>query len=162
MSSVQPIEIKIFGDKPDLLKTYAEKIAGNWLEQVEGTADVFNGIIITGPTIEYKPDENMISHYNLNPQDIQFQLQNIIEGNVIGNIPEKEQLTNVRLFTTNEKKKDNNKISNSPVFLPDGTTVPLSSLVKINIKPGTAEIDRENLKTITIVTGRLNKRDLEV
>jgi len=159
MSSVQPIEIKIFGDKPDLLKTYAEIIA-ELVEQVEGTADVFNGIIITGPTIEYKPDENMISHYNLNPQDIQFQLQNIIEGNVIGNIPEKEQLTNVRLFTTNEKKKDNNKISNSPVFLPDGTTVPLSSLVKINIKPGTAEIDRENLKTITIVTGRLNKRDL--
>ncbi len=159
MSSVQPIEIKIFGDKPDLLKTYAEKVAG-LVEQVEGTADVFNGIIITGPTIEYKPDENLISHYNLNPQDIQFQLQNIIEGNVIGTIPEKEQLTDVRLFTTNEKKKDNNNISNSPVYLPDGTTIPLSSLVKINIKPGTAEIDRENLKTIAIVKGRLNQRDL--
>ncbi|HEY5534287.1 MAG TPA: efflux RND transporter permease subunit [Ignavibacteria bacterium] len=159
MSSVQPIEIKIFGDNTDLLKKYSEQVA-EAIGNVEGTADVFNGITIAGPTIEYNPDQNMISRFNLNPEDIQFQLQNLIVGNVIGNILEKEQLTDIRLFSTKLKNKDMNEIANSYIYLPDGTTMQLRDLVKVNIKTGVAEIDRENLKTLAKVTGRLNKRDL--
>jgi Cu/Ag efflux pump CusA len=159
MSSVQPIEIKIFGDNTDLLKKYSEQVA-EAIGNVEGTADVFNGITIAGPTVEYNPDQNMISRFNLNPEDIQFQLQNLIVGNVIGNILEKEQLTDIRLFSTKLKNKDMNEIANSYIYLPDGTTMQLRDLVKVNIKTGVAEIDRENLKTLAKVTGRLNKRDL--
>jgi len=159
MSSVQPIEIKIFGDKPDLLKKYSEQVAGI-IEKVDGTADVFNGITIAGPTIEYKPVEEMISRFNLNPDDIHFQIQNLLEGNVIGNILEKEKLTDIRLFSTNQQNKSINEILNSFIYLPDGTTMQLRDLVKVNIKTGVAEIDRENLKALVMVTGRLNKRDL--
>jgi Cu/Ag efflux pump CusA len=159
MSSVQPIEIKIFGDKPDLLKKYSEQVAGI-IEKVDGTADVFNGITIAGPTIEYKPVEEMISRFNLNPDDIHFQIRNLLEGNVIGNILEKEKLTDIRLFSTNQQNKSINEILNSFIYLPDGTTMQLRDLVKVNIKTGVAEIDRENLKALVMVTGRLNKRDL--
>ena len=159
MSSVQPIEIKVFGDNPELLKKYSEQIAET-IEKVDGTADVFNGITIAGPTIEYSPDQNLISRFGLNSEDVQFQLQNLIEGNVIGNILEKEQLTDIRLFSTNLKNKFAEEIANSFIYLPDGTTVQLRDLVKVNIKAGVAEINRENLKTLVMVTGRLNKRDL--
>jgi len=159
MSSVQPIEIKIFGDNPELLNKYSEQVAET-IENVEGTADVFNGITIAGPTIEYNPDQNMISRFSLNPEELQFQLQNLVEGNVIGSIMEKEQLTDIRLFSTKQKNKDVNEIANSFIYLPDGTTMQLRDLVKVNIKTGVAEINRENLKTLVMVTGRLSKRDL--
>jgi Cu/Ag efflux pump CusA len=159
MSSVQPIEIKIFGDNPELLKKYSEQVA-SLIEKVDGTADVFNGITIAGPTVEYKPDQQMISRFKLNPDDIQFQLQNLMEGNVIGNIFEKEQLTDIRLFSNQKRNKNISEIANSYIYLPDGTTMQLRDLVNVNIKTGVAEIDRENLKALVMVTGRLNKRDL--
>ena len=46
------------------------------------------------------------------------------------------------------------------MFLPTGQPVPITSLVDINLQKGVAEIERENLQTMSVVTGRLDNRDL--
>src|SRR4029077_17246592 len=46
MTSVQPIEIKIFGDDQDKLHDLAKQV-GSVVENTKGAADVFNGITIT-------------------------------------------------------------------------------------------------------------------
>ena len=51
MSSTQPIAIKIFGDDQQQLKKLSQQVA-QIVEDVPGTADVFNGITIAGPVIE--------------------------------------------------------------------------------------------------------------
>ncbi|MDQ6889150.1 MAG: efflux RND transporter permease subunit, partial [Bacteroidota bacterium] len=48
MTSVQPIEIKIFGDDQVKLHELAKQV-GSIVEKTPGTADVFDGITITGP-----------------------------------------------------------------------------------------------------------------
>jgi Cu/Ag efflux pump CusA len=52
------------------------------VEKTEGTADVFDGIVYAGPSIsvtpKYKPQ------YGITPANLQFQLQTLLEGNVIG------------------------------------------------------------------------------
>ena len=48
MKSVQPIEIKIFGDNHDKLEELSKQVADS-VGTVQGTADVFDGIIISGP-----------------------------------------------------------------------------------------------------------------
>ena len=55
MSTVQPIEIKVFG--PDATKRYAlaNQVTGV-VEKVAGTADVFNGIVRMGPSVDVRPD----------------------------------------------------------------------------------------------------------
>ena len=50
MTSVQPIEIKIFGDNQEKLHELSERIA-DVVSKTEGTADVFNGIVIAGPSV---------------------------------------------------------------------------------------------------------------
>src|SRR4029077_14754832 len=50
MASVQPIEIKVFGNDIEKLKQYSQQVA-SLVEKVEGTADVFDGIVIAGPSI---------------------------------------------------------------------------------------------------------------
>jgi multidrug efflux pump subunit AcrB len=44
--------------------------------------------------------------------------------------------------------------------LPDGKLKPLSAFASIKVNEGVAEINRENLKSVSIVTARLNGRDL--
>lgn len=159
MSSVQPIEIKIYGDRPEMIRDYADKVA-DIIDSVLGTADVFNGVVIAGPTMEYKPNNEQLARYDLSPDDFQFQVQNYIEGNVIGNIQEKEQMTGIRLFTSKGSKYEAGDISNLPIFTPDSITRPASDFTNIEVKSGSAEINRENLKPLVAVTGRLNQRDL--
>ena len=52
MASVQPIEIKIFGTDQEDLNDLAKKVAGE-IEKIEGIEDVFDGIIIAGPSVEF-------------------------------------------------------------------------------------------------------------
>ena len=54
MTSVQPIEIKIFGNDQNTLHQLSQQVA-SIVDSVKGTADVFDGITLTGPTIKYYP-----------------------------------------------------------------------------------------------------------
>ena len=159
MASVQPIEIKIFGSDQTLLNELAKQVAGE-IEKIEGIEDVFDGIIIAGPSVEIVPDQQKLSQYKLSPTSFQFQVQTLIEGNIIGSILEKEQMTAIRMIYPNSTKNSVEHIKNQFVFLPDGKLKPLASLSSITLKEGVAEINRDNLKTVSIVTARLNNKDL--
>ena len=65
MTSVQPIEIKIFGDDQKNYRNYRKQVS-DIVENVKGTADVFDGIVIAGPSITIQPDYTKIGtiwHY---------------------------------------------------------------------------------------------------
>jgi CzcA family heavy metal efflux pump len=159
MASVQPIEIKIFGMDQVELNNLARQVAGE-IEQIEGIADVFNGITIAGPTIELIPDHQELSRFNITPQSFQYQVQTIMEGNIVGSILEKEQLTDIRMIYPGSTKNSFARIKNQFIFLPDGKLKPLSSFASFKVYDGVAETNRENLKSVSIVTARLNNKDL--
>ena len=159
MASVQPIEIKIFGSDQKTLNELAEKVAVE-VEKIEGVEDVFDGVIIAGPSIEVIPDQQKLAHFKVSPASFQFQVQTMTEGNIIGNILEKEQMTAIRMIYPNSTKNSLESLKNQFIFLPDGKLKPLISLSAIGLREGSAEINRDNLKTVAIVTARLNKKDL--
>ncbi len=159
MASVQPIEIKIFGSDQKTLNELAKKVAGE-IEKIQGVEDVFDGIIIAGPSIEVVPDQNKLAQFKISPASFQFQLQTLVEGNIVGNILEKEQMTSIRMIYPNSTKNSLEHFKTQFVFLPDGKLKPLSTLSAIILKEGVAEINRDNLKTVSIVTARLSNKDL--
>ena len=159
MSSTQPIEVKIYGDNQQKLEELATQI-GKITDSVKGTADVFNGITIAGPSVDIEPDYEKLAQFNITTADFQNQLQAQLEGNVIGSIYEKEQLTNIRMLYPEAAGTSLVKLNQATVFLPNGKLQPISQLATISINPGTAEIERENLQSMIAVTARLNNRDL--
>ena len=159
MESVQPIEIKIFGNDKEKLNEIATQVAGD-VQKVEGVEDVFNGIVIAGPSVEIYPDQEKLALAGITPESFQFQLQTMVEGNIIGSVPEKEQMTSIRMIYPRDNSATVENVKNMSVFMPDGKLKPLSSVCSIHVKEGVAEIKRDNLKTVAIVTARLNKRDL--
>jgi CzcA family heavy metal efflux pump len=159
MASVKPIEIKIFGSDQNRLSELAKQVAGE-IESIDGIADIFDGIIIAGPSIEIIPDQQKLAQFNISPASFQFQLKTMAEGNIIGNILEKEQMTDIRMIYPNSTENSLENIKNQVVFMPDGKLKPLASLSTISLKEGVAEINRDNLKSVSIVTARLNNRDI--
>ncbi len=159
MSSVQPIEIKVFGDDRTTLENLSKQIADE-LRQVEGTADVFDGITIAGPEVFIQPDVPALAKLGLSPSDLQFQLQTQVEGNVISKMINKEQQVNIRLIYPDALRTSINRLEGANIFIPGGKFKPLNSVANIAIGKGIAEIKRENQKMMGVVTARLDNRDL--
>jgi len=159
MTSVQPVAIKIFGNDVKTLHDLSRQVAAT-VNKVEGAADVFDGIVIAGPSVSIEPDYNKLAQFGINPAVFQQQLQNRMEGNIVGNILEREQLTNIRMVYPNSRTATVADVQRMQVFLPSGRLKPITELADVSVNPGDAEINRENLQAMGEVTGRLENRDL--
>ncbi|MCX6232110.1 MAG: efflux RND transporter permease subunit [Bacteroidetes bacterium] len=159
MSSTQPVEIKVYGDNQKILQQLAKEIAQH-IAKVEGVADIFNGITIAGPSVSFEPDYQKLAQFGITITDFQNQLQTQLEGNIIGQIYEKEQLTAIRMIYPNAANTSLDKIKQGSIFLPNGKLQPIAQLANIVIDAGSAEIERENLKSMIAITARLDNRDL--
>ncbi|MEO5594620.1 MAG: efflux RND transporter permease subunit [Chitinophagaceae bacterium] len=159
MTSVQPIEIKIFGDNQQQLQALSKQVAGV-LSNVHGAADVFDGIVIAGPSVSIEPDYSRLAQFGITPVNLQYQLQTSLEGNLAGTILEKEQLSPVRIVYPNSRKMGVAGIGNLEIFMPDGKLNPIASLATVHVINGDAEIKRENLQSMGVITARLENSDL--
>jgi CzcA family heavy metal efflux pump len=159
MTSVQPVEIKVFGDDPVKLRDLSKKVAAI-ITEVKGTADVADGVIIAGPSVSIEPDFARLAQFGLTPANLQYQIQTSLEGNIVGTLPEKEQLTNIRMVYPGSRKMSVADISRVPIFLPSGKLKPITDLATVTIKAGDAEIQRENLQSMGVISCRLEGRDL--
>ena len=159
MSTVQPIEIKVFG--PDATKRYAlANQVTDVVKNVAGTADVFNGIVRMGPAVDVRPDPRRLAQFGLTATDFQTQLQTHLVGTTAGSVLEGEQLLNIRLRYPNAAQATLAQMRGEPVFLPNGQRRRLDELATVSVRAGDAELERENLQAMTAVTARLDNRDL--
>ncbi len=159
MESVQPIEVKIFGNNRRELEDMAHKISAI-VSSVQGTADVFDGITIAGPYVRIEPDDAQLAQFGITPANLQFQLQTALEGSVSGQVYDNEQFTNIRLIYPSNRTLDISDIKQLQVFLPDGRLKPINKLAQVTLSSGDAEVQRENLQNTVIITARLANRDL--
>lgn len=159
MSSVQPIEIKIFGNDQAVIETYSKQVAAV-VEKVNGTADVFDGIIIAGPSLVITPKTTVLAQYKISLPDFQSQLQAQLDGNVVGNIFDDLQYTPIRILFNANSNQSVNDLRNSMIALPNGLLKPISEFADINLVGGAAQVNREDLQTLGIVTARLNNGNL--
>ena len=159
MASVQPIEIKVFGNDNNKLQALSKQVSGI-VEKVKGAADVFNGIVISGPSINIFPNSATLAEYGLTPQGLQTQMQLALQGVEVGNILEKEQLSVVRIVYPNNSRQTVEGLSHVQVFSSGGRLIPVTHLASVEVNAGDAEIQRENLQSMGVITGRLENRDL--
>lgn len=159
MTSVQPIEIKIFGDDQHELHVLSRQVK-EIVDKTKGTADAFDGITIAGPSINVVPDYAKIGQFGMTPADLQYQLQTSLEGNIAGDIYEKDRVYPIRMIYPGSTTRSYSELDHIPVFLPDGRLKPINELASVDVKSGDAEIQRENLQSMGVVTARLENRDI--
>ena len=159
MSSTQPIEIKVFGDDQQILQTLSKQIAAQ-VTAVKGTADVFDGIVIAGPSVNIIPSYSKLAQYNITPASLQFQVQTALDGNVVGNLYETRQLSPIRIVYPGNRSLNVAQIKNLNIFLANGKLIPISELARVEIKSGDAEINRQDLQSMGVITARLENSDL--
>ncbi|MDI1233316.1 MAG: efflux RND transporter permease subunit [bacterium] len=181
MSTSKPIEIKIFGNDYNILRKLSSKVEPI-IQQINGIADVNNGLVTAGPVLTFIPDQEKLNQYKFSLIDFQTQLtaytggvplginsnmptpspaQAAMTGGVqIGQLQDGEQMRRILMRFTNYYNNDLDKLKRQLIFLPDGTTRPVSFFCTTAITPGEVEQRREDLKSVISVTARLDNRDL--
>ena len=159
MSSVQPLEVKVFGDDNKKLHDLSKQIA-DVVRSVKGTADIFDGIVIAGPSVSIEPDYTKLAQFGITPANLQYQLQTSLQGNIAGELFEKEQVNTIRIIYPGSKKISVTDLSRLQIFLPTGKLKPITELATVKVNAGDAEVQRQNLQSMGVVTGRLDNRDL--
>ena len=158
MSEPNPVEVKVFGNDPAELRPLAEKVS-DIVSKVPGTADVFNGITIAGPSVVFTPKSSALLQFGLTPTDLQNQLTTRLMGNEVGTILEGAQFIKMRLKYPGIGT-DLSALQQSPIFTADGRRRLLADFAAVRVDSGTAEIQRENLQPMVSITASLANRDL--
>lgn len=181
MSTPQPIEVKFFGDdynKLQAISKQAEGILGN----IEGVADIDNGLREAGPTMVFVPNQALLAQYKISLLDFQNQLAMYTSGITlginanqpvpspaqaamtagvqVGQMQDGENMRRVVLRANDFTNNDIEKIKHQLIFLPDGTTRMVSFFCNVKIQQGETEERREDLKPAVVLTARLDNRDL--
>jgi len=158
-TSVEPVEIKVFGNDNKKLQGLSRQIKDQ-VAGVKGAADVFDGIVIAGPSISIEPDYTKLAQFGITPANLQYQLQTFMEGNIAGNIFEKEQINTIRILYPGSRKISVADLSKLQIFLPNGKLKPITDLANVKVNAGDAEIQRQDLQSMGVITARLDNRDL--
>ncbi|MCB9363416.1 MAG: efflux RND transporter permease subunit [Flavobacteriales bacterium] len=181
MSTAQPIEVKFFGDDYNKLQNISRQ-AEEILSNISGLADIDNGLVIAGPSLIFKPNQALLSQYNISLIDFQNQLSAytggvtlginanqpipspaqaaMTSGIQVGQMQDGEQMRTISMRFSDLAVNDLEKIKRQLIFLPDGTTRPLNYFCEVEATEGETELNRENLKSCVVLTARLDNRDL--
>jgi multidrug efflux pump subunit AcrB len=159
INNPEPIEIKLFGDEPSLLQTKAEEVK-SLIETIPGVVDVFNGVVISGPSFVVDVDPAKAWQAGFNPSDVHQELETIIHGRTESNIQKGEKLIAIRVRYPDAYRNDLDRIEGLQLINANNVPIPLRTIASFRRTAGQAEIRREGLRQLVAVTARISGRDL--
>ncbi len=159
----EPMEIKLFSQDPNLLKTWAPKI-GDRVKKIKGVVDVKNGIedTITGPAIVMTVDPVVAARSGFTPQEIEVDASAALQGEPATT----PVVANDRSYTIRVRFPENTRTSLDQIrntLITSSTTgksATFDSLAKFQTEVGQTEIRRENLQRYVATTGRFQDMSL--
>jgi CzcA family heavy metal efflux pump len=156
-SSPEPIEIKLFSENVELLKTWAAKV-GDAIKSIPAVKDVKNGVedTISGPALTFTVNPSVAARAGFTAQEVEIDTSAILQGEpapnpvIINNRP-----YTVRVTMPPDTRSSLDAIRNTLLSSSTGKIATLGTLASIEDNPGQIEIRRENLQRDVAVTGRL-------
>jgi CzcA family heavy metal efflux pump len=155
----QPIEVKLYGDEPNVLIATAKKVADR-ISKISGLVEVRNGINPAGDALDIRIDRAKAALKGVDPAEVTRIATIFLRGQVVTQIPTSLKQIGVRVWSPGQFRKTELDLANLPIRAPDGHIFPLEQIASIVAVTGQPQITRENLQHMVAVTGRLEGRDL--
>jgi multidrug efflux pump subunit AcrB len=156
-SSPEPVEIKLFSQNPDLLKTWGPKV-GERIKKISFVKDVKDGIenTISGSAVTMKVDQVMAARAGFTPQEVELDASAILQGEPATNpVVVNDRAYTIRVRFGDEVRTSVDRIRNTMITSSaTGKSATLGSLADFSVEPGQTEVRRENLQRLIAVTGR--------
>jgi CzcA family heavy metal efflux pump len=156
--SAAPIEIKIFGDDPEVLGGIAEQVEP-LLSQVHGVVDVV-GVERGNPEVTWQIDPVAAGRLGLTVEQVAGQLAANWLGDVSTELRLPDRTIPVRVRYPDSYRLDPTWLATTRLRGADGSLVPLATLGRPVAASGQSVLTREDLRQMALLTARLEGRDL--
>lgn len=155
----QPIEIKLYSDDEQILETVASKVA-QAIRKIRGVVEVKDGIVPAGDALNIKIDRIKAALEGLDPGTITRLLNDALSGQVATYILHGPKVIGVRVWIPKAQRQTVRDLQHLLLHAPNGHLFPLNRVAEVHAITGQPEIDRDNLKRMAAVSGRITGRDL--
>lgn len=155
----QPIEIKLYSDDEQLLRTLPQRVADT-ISRVRGVVEVKNGIVPAGDALNIQVDRVKVGLEGMDPEAVTKALNDFLAGKVTTYIQHGPKLIGVRVWIPRDDRETMREIGNLLLRAPDGHLFPLKRVATLIPVSGEPEITRDDLKRMVAVTARISGRDL--
>ena len=151
--------VKIYGTDLDVLDQKAHEVITQ-LKKVRGVVD--EGVLkeLGQPTLNIQIDRDKASRYGISMTDIETVVANAIGGAVVTNLLEDEKTFGIAIRLNEGSRNDVADIARLLVDAPDGKSIPLSMVAKVQLTDGPFFIYRESGKRYIAVKFSVRDRDL--
>ena len=153
-----PIEVKVFGDDPDVLEKITESVE-RALEKVTGVVDIV-GMQRGNPEVTWDIDPVAAARMGLTVEQVAGQMSASWLGDVATDLRLLDRRVPVRVRLDDRFRFDPARLEQTAIRASDGQLVPLSAVARAVRANGQAELLRENLRQMALVSGRLEQRDM--
>jgi cobalt-zinc-cadmium resistance protein CzcA len=154
------VAIKVFGDDLDTLAELGKKVQAT-VQRVPGAEDVAVEQTEGLPTLEISIDRAAAARYGINVSDVQQVIEAAVGGREAGQVAEGDRRFDIVVKLPEAKRNDIAAISDLRVTAADGTTtIPLSQVARIEVRPSPAQVSREEGKRRVVVQANVRGRDL--
>ena len=153
------LAIKIYGPDLATLNRLAGDIVAR-ISQVRGAEDSFT---LKNDGVQYlriSIDRLAAGRLGLPIADLQNELKTLLEGRPVGTVIEQGRRVPVLLRGPEALRASPADFAAQRIALPDGRSVPLSAVARIERIDGPVKIDRENAQRYVVVQSNVRDRDL--
>jgi CzcA family heavy metal efflux pump len=155
----EPIEVKLFSEDAAALQSAADEVE-TAIKKVPGVVDTLNGIVISGPAVTFRIDPLRASQFGVTANDVATTITTAMSGDAASSILQQDRLIKVRVIFPANVRTSLDNVKALQVRSSSGQLFRLDQVADIDIDKGQAEIERENLRQMIAVTGRLEGSDL--
>ncbi|HWW01282.1 MAG TPA: CusA/CzcA family heavy metal efflux RND transporter [Candidatus Acidoferrum sp.] len=153
------LAIKLFGEDPEKLQEYADKIA-EAIGTVPGAKDVGTDQFTGQPQIQITVDRSAIARYGVSVSDIQSVVETALGGSVATQVLEGERTFDLVVKLAPKAVSDLDSIRNIPVFGSNGERLTLGALTRVEVRAGLAKVMREGNERRIAIKLSVRGRDL--
>ena len=154
-----PVEVLIFGDDLDQLRSYSLELAGK-LNAIEGLVDVRSSLEAGNPELQVVFDRERLAALGLDMGVLSETLKNRVLGVVPTRFKEEDRQIDIRIRNRESHRQSVHDVRNLILPGPGGEPIRLLSVARVTEDRGPAEIHRLQQQRAAVISANLEGRGL--
>ena len=156
--SPEPVEVKLFGPNMATLEEAAGSL-GEKIQKIPGLVD-YKAILRGNPEILFHVDPASAARVGMTVDQVTQQVSAGLLGLTETSLRQADRTIDIRVRFNDQFRFNYESLQQFPIVTPERKVVPLSALARLEERRGVNELNRENLRLMVTLTGRLENRDL--
>lgn len=156
----QPIEIKLFSDDESQLDSASASVV-EAMGRIRGVVDVRSGVVLAGDALTITVDAAKAALEGMDATSVTDAIDALVEGSVASTKIERDpKLIGIRAWIPAGYRCTGEDVAELRIRAPDGHFFPVRRVATVKSVVGQPQINRDDLKRMIAVTGRISGRDL--